>query len=104
MFGQSDMFHVLFHPDAATEFEEAICWYAERSEQAAENFDQVVSQGLDEILQSPLRCPTIDGRHRIFILPKRFPYHILYRVDADSVTVIAVAHHHRKPSYWHGRA
>jgi len=98
------MFDVRFHPDAATEYEEAICWYAERSEQVAENFDQVVSQALEQIIQSPSRCPMIDGRHRIFILPKKFPYHIIYRVDSETVTVLAVAHHRRKPSYWQGRA
>ena len=97
------MFDVQFHPDAATEFDAAICWYAERSEQAAENFDESVFQGISNISQSPFRCPLVDGRHRILILPKNFPYHMIYRIDGDTVTVIAIAHHRRKPSYWQGR-
>jgi hypothetical protein len=33
-------------------------------------------------------------------LIKRFPYGILYGIDADTILIIAVAHLHRKPNYW----
>ena len=33
-------------------------------------------------------------------LIKRFPYGILYGIDADTIVIIAVAHLHRKPNYW----
>jgi len=29
-----------------------------------------------------------------------FPYNIIYSYKNDIITVIAIAHHHRKPDYW----
>ncbi len=80
-----------------------MCWYSERSPHAANGFDEAVSQALREIERAPQRCPLIDRRHRLKILEKRFPYHVIYRVDGDLLTVIAVAHHGRRPRYWQGR-
>jgi len=36
-------------------------------------------------------------------LIKRFPYGILYGIDANAIIIIAVAHLHRKPNYWLAR-
>lgn len=43
------------------------------------------------------------GRIRRLIL-SRFPYKLLYSVEADHIYVIAVAHQHREPNYWTDRA
>lgn len=37
------------------------------------------------------------------VVLKRFPYKLLYSVETDHLYVIAVAHQHRKPGYWHDR-
>jgi toxin ParE1/3/4 len=37
------------------------------------------------------------------LLIKRFPYQLIYRVEADTITVYAVAHLKRKPGYWRDR-
>jgi len=29
-----------------------------------------------------------------------FPYSLIYALDCETVVIIAVAHHHRKPEYW----
>ncbi|MFM9962480.1 MAG: type II toxin-antitoxin system RelE/ParE family toxin [Planctomycetaceae bacterium] len=97
------MASIAFHPEAAAEFEEALCWYSERSERAAKGFDEAVSKALRKMEQAPERWPLIDRRHRLIILEKPFPYHVVYRVDDDVLTVIAVAHHRRRPRYWRGR-
>ena len=97
------MASIAFHPEAAAEFEEALCWYSERSERAAKRFDEAVSKALRDIEQAPDRWPLIDRRHRFRILENKFPYHVIYRVDGDVLTVIAVAHHRRRPRYWQGR-
>jgi toxin ParE1/3/4 len=31
---------------------------------------------------------------------KRFPYRIIFQVDGERVTVVAIAHHSRRPEYW----
>lgn len=33
----------------------------------------------------------------------RFPYSLVYRVDADTVTVLALMHQSRLPGYWRRR-
>ena len=38
------------------------------------------------------------------ILLRRFPYKLIYSVTNDAVYIIAVAHGHREPDYWSGRA
>jgi hypothetical protein len=38
------------------------------------------------------------------VLVHRFPFAILYRVERVALYVIAVAHLHRRPNYWRGRA
>ena len=98
------MIEFKFHPEAALEFEEAFCWYAERSEGAAIAFDKAVSMAFRSIEQGPERYPLLNAHHRIILLAKNYPDHIIYRVSGNVVTVIAVAHHRRKPKYWQDRS
>lgn len=37
------------------------------------------------------------------ILVRRFPFNVFYQVRGDVIYVIALAHQHRKPDYWHTR-
>lgn len=39
---------------------------------------------------------------RYFVMD-RFPYSIVYRHTEDTVTIIAIAHHSRRPGYWESR-
>ncbi len=34
---------------------------------------------------------------------RRFPYGLIYQTDKTEVIIIAVAHSHRRPSYWRDR-
>jgi plasmid stabilization system protein ParE len=36
-------------------------------------------------------------------LVRRFPYGLLYRVEANTILVVAVMHLRRRPGYWRGR-
>ncbi len=31
---------------------------------------------------------------------KRFPFHVIYRVEPVQIVILAVAHHRRRPAYW----
>jgi hypothetical protein len=33
----------------------------------------------------------------------RFPFALIYEIDADEIRVFAVAHHSRRPGYWRDR-
>jgi plasmid stabilization system protein ParE len=84
---------------AEADYAESLCWYAERSLEAADEFDQEFHRALDQIFSDPSRFPQCDSRHRYFLM-RRFPFRIIYRMDGDNVVVIAVAHTARSPDYW----
>ncbi|MCI0331905.1 MAG: type II toxin-antitoxin system RelE/ParE family toxin [Planctomycetes bacterium] len=87
---------------AEREYTEALCWYTERSQRAAEGFDAEFDNALAAISSDPLRFPLIDERHRFYLMD-RYPYQVIYRMEAGELTVIAVAHAKRRPRYWAGR-
>jgi hypothetical protein len=35
---------------------------------------------------------------------KRFPFGIIYRIDGDTLRVLALAHRRRRPGFWRGRS
>lgn len=37
------------------------------------------------------------------VLLKKFPFAVVYRPDAEGITVFALAHHSRRPGYWQSR-
>lgn len=77
-------------------------WYRTRSEVAARAFATEVSWAIRQIAEFPTRyrCHVLGTRQ--FVLPN-FPFSILYREQTGSVTVVAVAHHRRRPGYWRNR-
>jgi plasmid stabilization system protein ParE len=89
---------------AEREFTEALCWYAERSQRAAEGFDAEFDKALEAIRANPCQFPLCDERHRYYLM-NRFPYQIIFREEpGNEVVVIAVAHAKRKPRYWARRS
>jgi toxin ParE1/3/4 len=54
------------------------------------------------LLSHPLSGKSLTERIRKFGL-RRFRYNLIYAVDADEIVIVAVAHHRRRPDYWHAR-
>jgi toxin ParE1/3/4 len=88
-----------FHPEAWAEFETAEAWYRERSPDAGLRFLAAVYEALDDISQRPQTWPTYLHGSRKFVL-RQFPYAVIYREKESSVEILALAHGHRRPSYW----
>ncbi len=97
------MFLVRFHPAALEDAEEAAAWYAERSVRAAVRFLDELDRVIDVISRSPETFPVFDAGLRRAIL-RRFPFYVVFRADAASVVVLAVAHGKRRPRFWRDRA
>lgn len=97
------MADLLFHPDAQDEYDGAFAWYQSRSPQAAARFEAEVDRSLGLIKNSPEMFANYDDGRRFAVL-RRFPYSIVYQVQAGRVFVIALAHSSRSPGYWQGRA
>ena len=87
---------------AEWDFTEALSWYAERSPRAAEGFQSQFEHALEKISSQPVTFPLVDEIHRFYLMD-RYPYQVIYRLQDDWITVVAVAHAKREPRYWKDR-
>ena len=87
---------------AQTELDDGIVWYEEQVSGLGIEF-------LDEILETFKRiklnpdawAPFSDRTRRCLV--HRFPYGIIYEIREHEISIIAIAHLHRKPDYWKDR-
>jgi len=89
---------VLAH-EARQEFEAAVRYYNRQVLGLGTEMRAEVRAALRRVIAWPLACPIERGDIRRLIL-SRFPYKLLYAVEADHIYLIAVAHLHRMPDYW----
>ena len=90
------------HIEAHEEEEKAFAWYRERSLEAADAFVQEIEQARLAIQETPEAWAKYFHGARRYLL-KRFPYVVVYRVSADRIEIVAVAHGRRKTAYWADR-
>ena len=91
-----------FHPGARTDAIEAYDWYAERSPTAAHALlEELVNAGF-AIQRTPEFWARYSFGTRRYLM-KRFPFVVIYRVAADRIEILAVAHGRRRPEYWKDR-
>ena len=88
--------------EARREVDDALQWYLARSRQAAEAFLRELEHAAVLIAESLGVWPRYEGESRRYVL-RRFPFDIIYRESGRTIEVIALAHHKRKPGYWHRR-
>ncbi len=88
---------------ARADFDAAFDWYAARSESAALGFDEEVQACFERIVSDPQRFARLDAIHRQARV-SRYPYRIVFQVAGDRITVVAIAHHSRRPGYWRPEA
>lgn len=95
-------------PAAQLELIEAAVWYDDiRLGLGTEFLDaiqQVFAQVATELrLYATLEYWTASHREVRRYCLRRFPYVIVYWIEGDSVTVVAVSHARRRPLYWINR-
>ena len=89
--------------EAQADADSAIDWYiGEGAFIAADDFINEVERALGLLQQFPALGAGGTQKARSFPL-HGFPYSLIYRLQGDTLRVIAVAHHNRRPSYWAGR-
>ena len=93
---------VRFLRPAEQEMLDAARYYEAQAPGLGDDFLDKIDSAVRDITEHPERWPVLhlDVRRR---LVHRFPYAILYRVDAEEVVVLAVMHLHRNPYYWMNR-
>jgi plasmid stabilization system protein ParE len=93
---------VTIAPAAEREIGDAYLWYRGRNPIAAEMYRDEVFLAIDRISEAPSTWPADSEGTRRFLL-RRFPYTVFYEFADNRVTVLAVAHQHRRPDYWRRR-
>lgn len=93
---------VKFATVAEAELDDATLYYEQAVPGLGEQFRGEVERAARQLGRMPLLWPEVWPPVRRCLL-SRFPYALIYSVEADYVFVIAVAHQHRKPGYWQDR-
>ena len=78
---------------------EAAAYYESRAEGLGREFLRRIHKAVLDIEQHPDRWPVVGfGVRRRLV--HRFPYGILYKIEADEIVVVSVMHLSRRPDYW----
>lgn len=86
-------------PEAEADYRAAVDYYAADSLEPARAFASAFRAAVALLRERPLiGTPYEEGTRRKVL--SRFPFAIIYDVQPEMLTVIAVAHHSRDPDYW----
>lgn len=96
------MRRVDFHELAEQELNEAAAYYASIRLSLGDAFVRQVELAVQRISESPAAGAPKAELVRWWPV-SRFPYAVVYRVGDESIRVLAVAHHRRRPAHWRGR-
>lgn len=94
---------ILVSPEARDEYQAAIRYYDQQVPSLGTRLTEEIRAALRRMSDWPLAFPVERGEIRRVLLGW-FPYKLLYSIEADHLYVIALAHQHREPDYWTGRA
>jgi plasmid stabilization system protein ParE len=81
---------------------EAVDHYSEINFELAEALVTEFYEGIDAIVLNPYLYQAISKSYRKLSL-KRFLYKIIFQVKQSQITIVALAHHKRRPNYWRNR-
>lgn len=90
-------------PEAQADLDAALDWYGEQGGQELKGrFFAAYLEARHRICDTPEIFPFSFEQFRKARL-KAFPFKIIYRVEKDTVYIVAVAHDKRGPDFWKGR-
>ena len=86
--------------EAIADMEATREFYQEHASNAvAARFLDQVERAANRLVESPfLGAPVTPLLRRLLL--QQFPYSLIYQVDREVVTILAVAAHRRRPGYW----
>jgi hypothetical protein len=91
-----------FHPDAEAEFDTVVEYYEQLQPGLGIEFAEEIYATITRIIQYPDAWSALSKNSRRCLV-NRFPYGVVYQIKSRSLRIIAVAHLHRRPSYWKKR-
>lgn len=94
---------VRFLAEARQDLFAAAAYYNAESPGLGEEFLRVVDDVVAEVSAHPRIGSPYEDTTRQVVLP-RFPFNLIYHLEAETVVITAVAHHRRDPEFWRGRS
>ena len=87
---------------AREELREAIDYLNEQRDGLGQEFLTEVRAAIARIQQHPNAwAPLSENARRC--RTRRFKYGLIYQASSDEIVIVAVAHLHKRPGYWHER-
>jgi toxin ParE1/3/4 len=90
-------------PAAELDIQDAYDWYESQRPALGEEFLAALTSTRDRILEYPQGFPVVHRTLRRALLPRRFPYSLFYRIDDDTIVIVACLHARRDPRQWQHR-
>lgn len=98
------MLQISLSDQAQADADSAIDWYiGEGAFIAADDFINEIERALGLLRQFPALGEGGGARKARSFPLHGFPYSLIYRLQGDTIRIIAVAHQSRRPAYWAGR-
>lgn len=94
--------NIVFNELARDELNDTINFYNLELSGLGQKFKEEIKKALKRIVENPTAWPSVTQEIKKYVLHK-FPYKILYSIEKDHIYIIAIAHQHRKPTYWINR-
>jgi plasmid stabilization system protein ParE len=93
---------VEFLAPAQAEMAEAVTYYNSQKPELGSQFSEEIQRTIERILQYPEAWTPLSKRTRR-CRTNKFPYGVIYQVQADVLLIVAVMHLHREPQTWKSR-
>ena len=94
---------LVFHPLAERELIAAARFYETRASGLGANFIRQIERTLADVVVHPNAGSLFMGTTIRRRLMQRFPFGVVYEVETENISVIAIMHLRRRPGYWKRR-
>ena len=92
-------------PEVSTDILEAAEWYERQQAGLGADFVREVQQNIQSLRVNPLLYRLRHTTYRVrWVLLRRFPYRIVFVVEHNTITVLAITHAKRHDRHWRERA
>ncbi len=88
---------------AEDEANEAFDWYESERPGLGDEFRGEVKLALTRIFSGPLQFEIVHRSDIRRARIHRFPFSIFFKLENDSILILAIFHDKRDPAIWHGR-
>jgi len=95
-------FTIRLRAEAENDVQEAAVWYESQRLRLGHDFLDAVEASFNRISENPLQFPVLHRGTRRALL-SRFPFGVFFRVNGQTIIVLAVLHASRNPSRWRDR-